>query len=113
MGLLGSPAGLATQSICCIRRECPIPAHPRWAWCAVGEKWRRGVALEPKAKHVGAPATIRNAAMIMAARCKVKDILEVSKFPAYERSLTRNTPSLTLPLSKFFYGKKFVFSRQG
>ena len=75
MSLLGSPAGLATQSICCFRLECPNPAHPRWAWYAVGEKWRRGMALEPKAKHVGAPATIRNAmAMIMAARCRVKEL---------------------------------------
>jgi hypothetical protein len=33
------------------------------------------MALEPKAKHVGAPATIRNAmAMIMAARCRVKEL---------------------------------------
>jgi hypothetical protein len=29
----------------------------------VGEKWRREIALEPKAKHVGAHAPIRNAIM--------------------------------------------------
>jgi hypothetical protein len=71
------------------------------------------VALEPKAKHVGAPATIRNAAMIMAARCKVKDILEVSKFPAYD-STNKKHPFLNITTEQILLqGKKFVFSRQG